>query len=131
MRIMFDTNILISAIIFSNDAMDLLMSKASLSYQIVLSSYIIDELLDVAVRKFPNKVRDIDRFLTRLPYELVYTPREIPHNLFAIRDVDDYPVLYSAIIGNVDIFVTGDNDFLEVEIDGLEIITPSTFLKKY
>ena len=131
MRIMFDTNILISAIIFSNDAMDLLMSKASLSYQIVLSSYIIDELLDVAARKFPNKVRDIDRFLTRLPYELVYTPREIPYDLFAIRDVNDYPVLYSAIIGDVDIFITGDSDFLVVEIDGLEIITPSTFLNEY
>ena len=128
---MLDTNVLISAIVFTNPRMDSLIYKATLDHQLVLSSYIIDELLDVTKRKFPDKVKDIDLFLTRLPYELVYTPREQNHCIFSIRDVDDYPVLYSAIIEGVDLFVTGDGDFDGVEIEKPEIITPSQFLQRY
>jgi putative PIN family toxin of toxin-antitoxin system len=131
MRVMLDTNVLISAIIFPNKRMNSLIYKATLEHQLVLSSYIIDELLDVVKRKFPTKVKDVDLFLARLPYELAYSPREQNHDFFSIRDVDDYPILYSAIIEDVDLFVTGDDDFDNVEIDKPEIITPSEFLDKY
>jgi putative PIN family toxin of toxin-antitoxin system len=131
MRVMLDTNVLISAIVFPNERMDSLIYKAVLDHQLVLSSYIIDELIDVTKRKFPQKIKDVDLFLTRLPYELVYTPREQSYDFFHIRDLDDYPVLYSAIIEDVDLFVTGDNDFDDVEIEKPEIITPSEFLEKY
>jgi len=131
MRVMFDTNVLISAIIFPNERMNSLIYKATLDHQLVLSSYIIDELLDVIKRKFPAKVKDVDLFLSRLPYELVYSPREQSHGFFNIRDEDDYPILYAAIIEDVDLFVTGDNDFDDVEIDKPEIITPSEFLERY
>jgi len=131
MRIMLDTNVLISAIIFPNAKMDSLIYKATLDYQLVLSSYVIEELLDVTKRKFPNRINDVDLFLTRLPYELVYTPKELSADLFHIRDLDDYPVLYSAIIEDVDVFVSGDNDFDSVEIEKPEIITPAEFLERY
>ena len=128
---MLDTNVLISAIVFPNDRMDTLIYKAVLDHQLILSSYVIEELLDVTKRKFPDKIKDVDLFLTRLPYELVYTPREQNYEFFKIRDIDDYPVLYSAIIEDVDLFVTGDDDFDEVDIEKPEIITPSEFLKKF
>ena len=131
MRVMLDTNVLISAIIFPNDRMDSLIYKASLEHRLVLSSYIIDELLDVTKRKFPGKAKNVELFLTRLPYELIYTPSEQNYEFFSIRDIDDYPVLYSAIIEDVDLFVTGDDDFRNVEIEKPEIITPSVFLEKY
>jgi len=131
MRVMLDTNVLISAIVFPNERMDSLIYKATLDHQLVLSSYIIDELLGVTKRKFPEKIKAVDLFLTRIPYELVYTPTEQDSEFFNIRDSDDYPVLYSAIIEDVDIFVTGDDDFDDVEIEKPVIITPSEFLAKY
>ena len=131
MRVMLDTNVLISVIVFPNKRMDSLIYKAVLDHHLVLSSYIINELLDVTKRKFPEKIKDVDLFLTRLPYELVYTPREQNHDFFNIRDVDDFPVLYSAIIEDVDLLITGDDDFSNVEIDKPVIITPSEFLEKY
>jgi putative PIN family toxin of toxin-antitoxin system len=131
MRVMLDTNVLVSAIVFPNERMDSLIYKAVLDHQLVLSSYIIDELLDVTKRKFPQKIKDVDLFLMRLPYELVYTPREQNYDFFHIRDIDDYPILYSAIIEDIDIFITGDNDFGNIEIEKPEIITPSEFLEKY
>ena len=66
-----------------------------------------------------------------MPYEFVYTPREQNHDFFRIRVIDDYPILYSAIIEGVDLFVTGDDDFGDVEIEKPEIITPSEFLDRY
>jgi len=131
MRVMLDTNVLVSAIIFPNSQMESLILKVTLDYQLVLSSYVIDELLDVTKRKFPDKVKSVDRFLTRFPYELVYTPQEQDYSLFSISDEDDYPVLYTAIIENVDVLVTGDSDFMDIEIEKPEIISPSEFLLKY
>jgi len=131
MRVMLDTNVLVSAIVFPTDQMNSLIYKTVLDHQLVLSSYIIDELLEVTKRKFPKKINDVDLFLTRLPYELVYTPREQNPALFNIRDIDDYPVLYSAIIEDVDIFITGDHDFDNIDIEKPEILTPSEFLDRY
>ena len=92
----------------------------------------IDELHEVIERKFPNKQKDIEKFLMKLPFELVYTPKMIEeHDLFKIRDVDDEKVLYSAIIADVDILLTGDKDFSDIEIEKPEILTPSAFLEKY
>ena len=131
MRVMLDTNILVSAIIFPNERMNSLIYKATIEHRLVLSSYIIDELLEVVERKFSDKMKSVDLFLTRLPYELVYTPKELNNELFNIDDTSDYPVLYSAITEDVDLFVTGDSDFDNVEIGRPEIITPSKFLEKY
>jgi len=128
---MLDTNVLISAIVFPNDRMNSLIFKATLEHQLVLSSRIIEELLDVTKLKFPKRVKDVDLFLISLPYELVYTPIEQKQDYFNIRDIDDYSILYSAIIEDVDIFVTGDNDFIDVEIDKPVIVTPAEFLKIY
>jgi len=131
MRVMLDTNVLVSAIVFPNERMDALICKATLDHQLVLSSYIIDELICVTKRKFPQKIKDVDLFLTRLPYEFVYTPKEQNYDFFHIRDIDDYPILYSAIIEDVDLLVTGDDDFDDVEIERPEIITPSEFLENF
>ncbi|MCD7834709.1 MAG: hypothetical protein LUH00_12100 [Lachnospiraceae bacterium] len=46
-------------------------------------------------------------------------------------DVKDYPVLYTAIMENVDILITGDKDFLGIDIEKPEIMTPKNFTEKY
>ena len=71
MRIMIDTNILISALLFPNSQMDTLIFRVTTEHHLVLSSYIVDELLNVARRKFRNKLEAMDLLLSRLPYELV------------------------------------------------------------
>lgn len=48
-----------------------------------------------------------------------------------IMDVKDYPVLYTAIMENVDILITGDKDFLGIDIEKPEIMTPKNFTEKY
>lgn len=43
----------------------------------------------------------------------------------------DYPILYTAILDNVDVLVTGDGDFNDVKVEKPEILKPSEFLEKY
>lgn len=75
MRIMLDTNVLVSALLFPGQKMNTLMEKVTTDHQLVLSSYIVNELFDVTQRKFPDKVETIDTLLSQLPYELAYTPK--------------------------------------------------------
>ena len=51
--------------------------------------------------------------------------------LFAIRDEDDYIILHTAVIEEVDVLITGDKDFDDIDIEKPEILTPSKFLEKY
>lgn len=73
----------------------------------------------------------VNNLLTFMSFEYVYTPNEIESNLFDIRDAKDYPVLYTAIIENVDILVTGDKDFSDIDIDKPEIMTPTEFTETF
>ena len=51
--------------------------------------------------------------------------------MFETRDEKDYPILYTAIVEDVDVFITGDEDFDEVVIDKPEIMTAAEFIAKY
>jgi putative PIN family toxin of toxin-antitoxin system len=127
---MIDTNILLSAMLFPGDRMDVLIRKASVENHLVISSYVLNELFDVIRRKFSSQEGTADKFLQRIPYELVYTPKQPEPGLFVIRDPDDYAVLYSAIMEDVDIFVTGDKDFGGIVLEKPEIVTPAQFLAR-
>ena len=57
--------------------------------------------------------------------------REEKERLFKIRDEDDYIILHTAIIENVDIFITNDNDFSDVGVKRPKIMKPEEFNEKY
>ena len=131
MRLMLDTNVLISAILFPGDKINNMMNYIFLRHQLVLSSYVVEELKSVVRRKFPKKEPVIEKLLLMMSYEYVYTPDDMKENLFSIRDVKDYPVLYTAIIEDIDILITGDRDFEDIIIDKPLIMTPKEFSDKY
>ena len=131
MRIMLDTNVLISAILFPGDKINNMMNYIFLRHQLVLSSYVVEELKSVVRRKFPKKEPVIEKLLLMMSYEYVYTPDDMKENLFSIRDVNEYPVLYTAIIEDIDILITGDRDFEDIIIDKPLIMTPKEFSDKF
>lgn len=131
MRIMLDTNVLISVFVFRSKIMNEIIGIILTDHKLILSSFVIDELKRVVSRKFQGKSMALDEFLTAIPYELVYTPEIMDGSLFEIRDKMDYPVLYTAVIENVDILVTGDKDFLDIEIEKPDILTPAQFAERY
>ena len=128
---MLDTNVLISVLLFPGTRMDSMMECIFTKHQLVLSSYVVDELKSVVKRKFSKRELAINKLLMMMSFEYVYTPNEIERGLFAIRDIKDYPVLYTAIIEDIDILITGDKDFSDIDIEKPEILSPTEFMEKY
>ena len=128
---MLDTNVLISALLFPGAKMDAMMNSIFTQHQLVLSSYVVDELNSVVRRKFPKKESTIEKLLMTMSFEYVYTPSEIESGLFDIRDIKDYPVLYTAIIEDVDILITGDKDFADIDIEKPEIMNSTEFTERF
>ena len=131
MKVMLDTNILISAFVFKSKKMNELIYKLSMEHEIVICSYTIEELKELVDTKFKVSQNDLDEFLKDFPFILVYSPTTVENKLFEIRDKDDYIILHTAIIEDVDIFITGDKDFDNINIDKPEIMNASEFLEKY
>lgn len=132
MRIMLDTNVLLSTAIFRSKNMGLMLGWICQEHRLVLSSYVVGECYEVVQRKKPALIPALDRFFEALPFELVHTPQILPnHGLFSIRDRDDEKVLYTAITANVDMLITGDKDFGDVLIEKPEILTPRQFMDRH
>ena len=72
---MLDTNVLISALLFPSKRMNAMFEDIFRDHRLVLSSFVVDELHRVVERKFPKRTEVIDRFLSQIAFELVYTPR--------------------------------------------------------
>ncbi len=131
MKVMLDTNILISAFVFKSKKMNELIYKLSKEHEIIICSYTVEELKELIGAKFKVNPKDLDEFLKNFPFNLVYSPTSVENKLFDIRDKNDYIILHTAIIEDVDIFITGDKDFDGIDIDRPEIMNATEFLEKY
>ena len=131
MKIMLDTNIIISAALFPNGKVSEAFYKAMISpYQPYVCDYVVDELHRKFQEKFPTKVTELEAFLfNALKFiKVVETPEEKLSVEYAIRDPKDRPILRAAIDSGMDLFITGDKDFLESSITDPRIISVSEFL---
>ena len=97
----------------------------------VLCKYTLDELSEVFYNKFLDKIKYFHQFIDELRYELVDIEIKNNEKYPKIRDIDDLPLLASAIETKIDILVTGDKDFEEMNIEKPIIIKPREYLEKY
>jgi len=126
MRVMIDTNILFSAILFPNSTPSRALHQLCQSDTLVLCDYVIDELFDVIGRKRPDLFADTEVLLAELQYEPVIAPRA-PQKLIA--DPKDAPILNAAILADVDIIISGDHHFLSLDMESPTIMTAAQYLK--
>ena len=131
MKVMLDTNILISAFIFKSKLMNDLIYKLSAEYEIVICSYVIEELYELLESKFNVRKDELDIFLKSFPFTLVESSKNTKIKLFSIRDEDDYIILHTAIEKDIDLFITGDKDFFDVKVDKPKIISAREFFDEY
>jgi putative PIN family toxin of toxin-antitoxin system len=131
MRVMLDTNILISAGLFPNDRMDEIIDFIVRHHKLILPDLVIDEFLKVAAYDKFDRVQAAGAFLEQLTFSSFDTPEVTPVDGLTIRDDADYPILFSAVKANVDILITGDRDFLESDIASPRIMTLSEFASEF
>ena len=131
MKIMLDTNIIISAALFPNGRAAQAFFKALQSpYQPLVCDYVVDELHRKFRDKFPNRLTELEAFLyNALSFiRLVPTPVEAVSVEQSIRDPKDRPILRAALDAHADLFLTGDKDFLESSVSDPRIISVPDFL---
>jgi len=129
---MIDSNVIISAAIFPNAKMDNFLECVSEEHQLFVCSYTLEEVIRVVKRKWPERLRSMEVFLHRLRYHFIRTPSlDILDPDIVIRDENDYPILASAIISEVDVLITGDKDFECLNLEKPEILTIREFIEKF
>lgn len=131
MRVLIDTNILISAALNNKGTPYYAFVKAvSYPNHGLVCEQNIDEMRRIFNRKFPKKIHALEEFLSLalLTLEVVPIPIEEHSSEEKIRDVNDRPILRAAINANADILLTGDKDFLESGLYNPQIMTATDFV---
>lgn len=131
MRVLIDTNVLISAALNPNSVPSQAYQKAA-SYpnRGLICEQNVSELKRIFYKKFPHRMSALDQFLSTalITLELVPSPSDELAVEALIRDQKDRPILRAAIEAGADILLTGDKDFLESGVEHPVIMTPAEFV---
>ena len=129
MRIVTDTNVLISAEISAQGVSGQLLDRVLDVHDVILSNAILDELTDVLSAKFEYSNLRISGVVSHILADAeVVEPAIFDRQI--CRDPDDDAILGTAVAGNADCIVTGDSDLLILErFEGVDIVSPSEFAR--
>lgn len=115
MKILVDTNVIISAIAFSGRPRKLLLDLIDKGHSLIVTEYIIDEFREIVERKWPDKASRLIKLFMKM--EFVFLESTNTKTQLSIRDDKDVQVLSDAVFYGADVILTGDKDFLESDID--------------
>ncbi|NCQ79452.1 MAG: putative toxin-antitoxin system toxin component, PIN family [Microcystis aeruginosa W13-15] len=131
LRILLDTNIYVSAILFKGKPRLVLQELVDERVLAFISNEILKELEDTLSKpKFKlnndfvqivlSEIRDITKLISISPL----------NSYLELRDRNDYHILEAAYSAKVDFLVTGDKDLLSLKnIPDFKIVSPEEFLR--
>jgi putative PIN family toxin of toxin-antitoxin system len=132
LRVILDTNVLISGIFFSGPPYQILKAWQSHKIQLVISTNIYNEYRRVAdLLKKKYKKIDISSILNLIATNSDFIDtQDLPKPV--CEDPDDDKFIASAISGKVKIIVSGDKHLLKLSgFNGIVIIKPKEFVDNY
>ena len=133
MRVVVDTNVLLSGLMYPNSTPGRIVAAwRSAAFELVLTRAQLTEI--ARVLSYPKIARvlrwdpdRLERFLRQLYLRSVMVP--LPESLPATvpADPDDSPILSSLLVARAEYLVTGDSDLLVLK-DRYPIVTPQEFV---
>lgn len=128
MRIVFDTNVLISAFISHGTCAEIL-EYCAYRHELVTSGFIMKELRRNLITKFKFSHREATEATQLLmSYMQVVTPCDLGGKV--CRDSTDDLILGTAAAGRCDCIITGDHDLLDLkQCQGIDVVSPHDFWK--
>lgn len=113
MRVVFDTSILVSAIVFPGGRGEAALQRIIEERdELVLSKPILDELLGILARKFSRDAEELSRVAVFISTHATFvSPRR---RLRVVKDDPDNRVLECALTGRAQAIVTGDHALLNL-----------------
>lgn len=132
MRVVLDTNVLVSGIFFKGPPMRILAAWAVKKFELIASLEILAEYRRVGVRlghRYPHA--DAEALLDFVIRETrIVEPGPVPAS--ACDDPDDLMFLACAIAGHAKAIVTGDRALLRASgFRDIAVLTPREFLRQY
>lgn len=132
MRIVLDTNVLISGIFFSGPPYRILDAWRGSQFTLVISETIFAEYQRVASelsRQFPDA--ELNSFLALLLAESLMV-QEVELKEQICTDPDDDKFLACALAGRSKVIVSGDKELLKVSgFRGIRVLRPREFVEQY
>jgi putative PIN family toxin of toxin-antitoxin system len=132
LRIVLDTNVLISGIFFTGPPNKILRAWKERKLQVVFSPDIYFEYLRVAElisSKYPNI--EISEILNLMAVHAeIIQSSTLPDQV--CEDPDDDKFIACALSGKVDFIISGDKKLLQLsEYEGIRILKPRTFCEEF
>jgi putative PIN family toxin of toxin-antitoxin system len=128
MKVVFDTNVLVSAFVTEGVCSKLLGRARRRQFQLITCPFILKELEAVLLKKLSatkGETRQVLRILAEAISALVQPAQPVSG---ICRDPDDNNILSCIIAASADYLVTGDSDLLELrEFRGTRIVSPRDF----
>jgi putative PIN family toxin of toxin-antitoxin system len=113
MRVVFDTNIFVSAFVIPGSLAEKAILKIIEGKDVLLlSPEILDELLSVLATKFSRDKEEISRVAVILAEMAEWVEPSL--RISALKDDPDNRVLECAVFGRADMIVTGDKEMLRL-----------------
>ena len=128
MRVVFDTNILVSAFVFPGGQGDAALRRIIDGMdQLVMSKAILDELLEVLGRKFARDAEELAHVaLFVFELAMVVAPKR---RLRVVKDDPDNRILECAVAGRAEAIVTGDKALLALKnFKNIPVVTLRSYL---
>src|ERR1035438_9125645 len=127
MRVVLDTNVLISALLFDGSPEKVVLSTLNGIEELILSPYIVAETTRILENKFgvePSSLELLQQLLSES--ELVY----FQPFLNVIEDEPDNRIIETAVKGKAAYIVTGDKLLLKLkQYEGISIVSITEFLE--
>jgi len=129
-RVVFDTNIFVSALILPGGRAEAALAHVIAGTdRLILSKPILDELLGVLARKFSRDREELARLAVWLA-ELAEWVRPTRRLSVAAEEADNR-ILECALAGRAEVIVTGDQGLLQLgSCEGIRIVTLKEYLSK-
>ena len=129
MRVVIDSNVWISALVFGGSPRRVFEAVVSKGHSLALSEEIVTEVRRVLHAKFPDFSLGFEALLTVVAPRIHYVTLGTLQ-VDVCRDPDDNRVLETAVIGGADFIISGDNDLLALgQYAGISICSPAETLK--
>ena len=130
MKLVFDTNVYISAFVIPNSKAEKAFLKVVEGRDtLLISKYIINEILSVLSAKFSRDREALSHLAVHLS-EIAHMVKPVGPRLSLLKDEPDNRILECALSGNADAIVTGDKEMLALrEFKGIRIISLREYLE--
>lgn len=129
MRVVFDTNIFVSALVFPGGRAETALQRILEGQdELLLSPAILDEVLRVLADKFSRDKEELSRITVLLgDLAVVVRPKRTIH---VLADEPDNRILECAVSGSADRIVTGDKRILALgSFQGITVVALRTYLE--